>query len=102
MIQSQGMEEENHQPIVVPILQLRDESFHIGLNTSRRMSSEAVNQVWGKNTKPEINHREMKSIFFEFAPHLLGELVGLAQGLEVSYEQAAAMFSGYDVPIKKA
>ncbi|MGV2788446.1 peptidase C45, partial [Clostridium perfringens] len=40
----------------------------------------------------------LKSIYNEFAPQLLSELEGLAEGLEMPFPKAAALLGGYDVP----
>src|SRR5699024_10392560 len=44
----------------------------------------------------------MKAIYSTFAPHLLEEIDGLAEGLGISHRKAAALFSGYDMPKTEA
>ncbi|TMU87274.1 peptidase C45 [Bacillus sp. BHET2] len=86
----------------VDILQIRGNSFHIGLKTGEMIRNTSILQIMESITKPEIDIQNMKSIYSMYSPHLLEELEGLAQGLGISSERAAALFSGYDVPKTEA
>lgn len=82
----------------VSIFQIRDSSFQIGLKTGEKLHNTSILKIFESITKQEIDLHNMKSIYSNFAPHLLEELEGLAQGFEISLDRAAALFSGYDVP----
>lgn len=82
----------------VKILQIRDSSFKIGLKIGRFIRNDPIVQIYESITNPQIDFQSMKSIYSTFAPHLLEELEGFAQGLEISTMKAASLFSGYEVP----
>ncbi|MGM0845617.1 MAG: C45 family autoproteolytic acyltransferase/hydrolase [Bacillota bacterium] len=82
----------------VKVLQARGSSYHVGRKTAEQILNLSILETLKSITKPEINVHEMKSIYENYAPHLIKELEGLAEGLSISFENAAAMFSGYDVP----
>ncbi|MDX8342385.1 C45 family peptidase [Rossellomorea sp. YZS02] len=86
----------------VRILQLRGSSFQIGLQTGVELKNTGILHVLNSITKQEIDYLSMKSIYTSFAPHLLEELEGLAEGLGISSKRAAALLSGYDVPKTEA
>ncbi len=86
----------------VDIFQIRGSSFHIGLKTGEMIRNTSILQIMESFTKPEIDIPNMKSIYSMYSPHLLEELEGLAKGLGIRSERAAAMFSGYDVPKTEA
>lgn len=82
----------------VDVLQMRDANFNIGLKMGKHIKNSSLLKTFESITKPEIDEQSMKSIFLNFAPHLLDELEGLSQGLEIPYHQATALLSGYDMP----
>lgn len=84
------------------IFQIRDSSYHIGVHTGEKMRATSILHMLESITKQEIDFPEMKSIYTSFAPHLLDELDGLAEGFGISFHKAAALFSGYDVPKTEA
>ncbi|MYL18855.1 peptidase C45 [Halobacillus litoralis] len=86
----------------VNVLQIRDSSFDIGIKTGMEIKNQPIIKTLEAITKPEIDYDNMKSIYSSFAPHLLEELDGLAQSLNLSSNKAAALFSGYDVPKTEA
>lgn len=86
----------------VKILQIRDHSYQIGYETGKSMRENPIVQILETITKPEINYKNMKGIYSSFAPHLLDELHGLSEALEISIQRAASLFSGYDVPKTEA
>lgn len=80
------------------VLQMRDSSFNIGFNMSRYIQNSPILKTLEMITKPEIDYKNMKAIYSTFSPHLLDELDGLSEGLRITPNKAAALFSGYDVP----
>lgn len=86
----------------VEILQIRGSSFQIGLRMGRLIQDRPIVKVYESLTARKIDIQNMRSMFLDFAPHLLEELEGLAHGLDISTIKAAALFSGYDVPKTEA
>lgn len=86
----------------VRIFQIRGSSFQIGLKTGEKLRNTSILKIFESITKQEIDLHNMKSIYSAYAPHLLEELEGLAQGLEIPPNRAATLFSGYDVPKTEA
>jgi predicted choloylglycine hydrolase len=86
----------------VSIFQIRGNSFQIGLKTAEKVRNTPILKTFESITKQEIDLHNMKSIYSTFAPHLLEELEGLAFGLDIPPNKAAALFSGYDVPKTEA
>ncbi|WP_121604646.1 C45 family autoproteolytic acyltransferase/hydolase [Virgibacillus sp. Bac332] len=86
----------------VDVLQIRDSSFNIGLKMGRYIRNKPILKVLESITKPKIDFGIMKSIYSTFAPHLLEEIEGLSQGLEIPLNKAKSLFSGYDVPKTEA
>ncbi len=85
------------------IWQLRKNSYDIGKFYGNFLTKHPdLLARYRQATKKEIDWRNMEAIYSELAPHLLEELQGLAEKLEISYRTAAACFSGYDVPMTKA
>ncbi|MGW8823194.1 C45 family autoproteolytic acyltransferase/hydrolase [Paenibacillus lautus] len=82
----------------VNILQLREDNYHNGLKLGRSLRNQPILKAFEAATKLEIDTEQLKSIYNEFAPQLLTELEGLAEGLEMSFPKAAALLGGYDVP----
>ncbi|SFA94574.1 Predicted choloylglycine hydrolase [Lentibacillus halodurans] len=86
----------------VNIFQHRGNSYQIGLNLGKQLFGTRIPQRFEKITHPAIDTSNMEEIYRTFAPHLLDELEGLADGLQVSRAKAAALFSGCDVPKHEA
>ncbi|WP_181347977.1 C45 family peptidase [Thalassobacillus sp. CUG 92003] len=86
----------------VNVLQFRDRPFNIGVKTGEAIQHHSIIKTFEALTKDKIDVVRMRSIYATYAPHLLEELDGLAQGLDISFSKAAAMFSGYDVPKTEA
>lgn len=84
------------------VIQMRGNSYDIGVETGEKMRDTPILHKLGSITKQEIDLPEMKSIYSSFAPHLLEELEGLAEGFGISSLKAAALYSGYDVPKTEA
>lgn len=86
----------------VSVLQIRDSSFNIGVKMGKHIQNQPILKNLEMLTKPEIDYKNMKSIYSTFAPHLLDELQGFAEGMEIPLNKVAALFSGYDVPKTEA
>lgn len=86
----------------VDILQMRDSSFNIGFKMGKYIKNNPLLNIFESITKPDIDYKNMESIFSAFAPHLLDELEGLSQGLKIPLTKAASLFSGYDMPKTEA
>ncbi|WP_164667313.1 C45 family autoproteolytic acyltransferase/hydolase [Virgibacillus doumboii] len=86
----------------VNIFQNRDSSYHIGLNLGKKIMGTAIPEKFETITRPEVDTENVKAIYQSFAPHLLDELEGLAEGAQVPWTRAAALFGGYDVPRPEA
>jgi predicted choloylglycine hydrolase len=82
----------------VNVFQLRGSSFNIGLKTGKKLHESPIVKLWSKIIEQDIDYKSMHSIYSSYAPHLLEELDGLAQGLGISSIRTASMFSGYGVP----
>src|SRR5699024_10515564 len=82
----------------VNIFQQRGSSYQNGLRLGREVNGTRIPQTFEMITRPEIDTDNLKAIYRSFAPHLLDELEGLADGMEIPWSRAAALFSGYDVP----
>lgn len=83
----------------VDVLQVRDTSFNVGVQLANSLKNKHVlMKTFEDITKPEIDIPNMKSVYTHFAPQLLEELEGLSQGLGLSFQKVASLFSGYDVP----
>ncbi|MGG4090418.1 C45 family autoproteolytic acyltransferase/hydolase [Paenibacillus lautus] len=82
----------------VHIMQLREDNYHNGLKLGRSLRNQPILKAFEAVTKPNIDTEQLKSIYNEFAPQLLSELEGLAEGLEMPFPKAAALLGGYDVP----
>lgn len=82
----------------VRILQLREDARANGYSLGRSLQGHSIVQAFEAMTKPEIDTDRMRGIYRTFAPVLLEELEGLAEGLKLPFGRAAALFSGYDVP----
>ncbi|RYI27555.1 peptidase C45 [Bacillus infantis] len=80
------------------ILQLRKGPYENGAALGRHLSGKPIVTVFKSITKAAINIEKMEGILKAYSPHLLDELKGIADGLEIPYHKAAALFSGYDVP----
>lgn len=86
----------------VNVLQIRDSSFNIGYKMGKLIQNKPLVKTLDTITKSDIDVKSMETIFSTFAPHLIEELEGLSQGLEIPFNKAASLFSGYDVPKTEA
>src|SRR5690625_3962216 len=90
------------QAFTVDILQIRESSYNIGLKLGEALRKKPILEILSSITREKIDYQPMKAIFSSLAPHLLDELEGLAEELNMTTEEAAALFSGYDVPKTEA
>lgn len=87
---------------IVNVYQMRDSSFNIGYKMGKYIKNKPILNTFRAITRPSIDFKNMEAIYSTFAPHLLEELEGLSQGLDISFSEAASLFSGYDVPKTEA
>ncbi|WP_417899646.1 C45 family peptidase [Bacillus haimaensis] len=80
------------------VLQQRGTSFNIGVSLGKVLKHLPILKAMETVTKQEIDMEKMKSLYKTYAPHLLEELRGLSEGLELPFNKCAALFSGYDMP----
>lgn len=83
---------------IVNVVQQRASSYEIGVKLGKVIKDSPLLGTFASVTKSAINLLEMEAVFKSFSPQVIDELKGIADGLEIPYEQAAALFSGYDVP----
>lgn len=82
----------------VNIFQHRGSSYQTGFNLGQQLTGSRVPQMFENITRPAIDAGNMKEIYRIFAPHMIDELEGLADGLNISWKKAVALFGGYNVP----
>ncbi|MGG3885152.1 C45 family autoproteolytic acyltransferase/hydolase [Brevibacillus panacihumi] len=90
------------QHFQVKVLQHRGSSYEIGKTLGQQARHNPIVQTFEKITRDQIDVQAMESIYTAFAPHVLEELRGLAEGLELTWGQVCARFGGYDVPKTEA
>ncbi|SDQ06427.1 C45 family autoproteolytic acyltransferase/hydolase [Virgibacillus salinus] len=86
----------------VNIFQHRGSSYKIGLNLGQQIAGTPIIDIFENITREQIDVTNMKAIYSTFSPHLLEELEGLAEGAQIPWQKAAALFSGFDVPRPEA
>lgn len=82
----------------VTIFQYRGNSYQTGVKLGQQVRGTRIPRLFETITRPAIDTDNMKAIYQSFAPHLLEELEGLTDGLNIPWDKAAALFGGYDVP----
>lgn len=82
----------------VKIFQQRGNAYQIGFNLGQQLAGTHIPQMFKNITRSEIDMANMKATYQALAPHLLSELEGLGDGLNISWKKAAALFGGYDFP----
>ncbi|WLR43063.1 C45 family autoproteolytic acyltransferase/hydrolase [Bacillus carboniphilus] len=78
----------------VEIVQSRGSAYHVGQEVARKY----VEYTHLQGEVPTINIEEMEKVYETFAPHFIEELQGIAERLEIPYERAASLYSGFAVP----
>ncbi|MFZ3579985.1 C45 family autoproteolytic acyltransferase/hydolase [Virgibacillus sp. DJP39] len=81
----------------IDVVQYRGDSYIIGLEQGKEIDSELLDK-FSIFENARFNLDGAIEVFRRFAPHLLDEIEGLADGLQIPFTQAASMFSGYDIP----
>ncbi|MFS0782546.1 C45 family autoproteolytic acyltransferase/hydolase [Bacillus sp. 1P06AnD] len=81
----------------VDILQIRDTHYAIGAETGGKLKNKPVLTAFQQLASTYIDLAEMKSIYSCYAPHLLEEMEGLSEGLNIPLKEAYTLFSGYDM-----
>ncbi|WP_102028388.1 C45 family autoproteolytic acyltransferase/hydolase [Salirhabdus sp. Marseille-P4669] len=89
-------------PFQVDVLQFRASSYDIGFQIGKHLKNSPKLSIFKQIAKDNINVKEMEAILRGFSPNLVEELKGIADGMNVPYEKACALFSGYDVPKTEA
>ncbi|WP_221568319.1 hypothetical protein [Alkalihalobacillus sp. TS-13] len=82
---------------VVDIHEFRDRSYTIGYEQGRLLDKKQL-AVYETFTKESMDLEGAQTVLKAFAPHLLEEIHGLADGLRIPYDIAMRYFSGYDLP----
>ncbi|WP_404451699.1 C45 family peptidase [Virgibacillus necropolis] len=85
------------EPIEVSVEQYRDTAYNIGWLQGQRIDNSLIANI-SKLESASFDPDKAKEVFIQYAPHLLDEIEGLADALEISYKEAASLFSGYDIP----
>ncbi|WP_394175255.1 C45 family autoproteolytic acyltransferase/hydolase [Guptibacillus hwajinpoensis] len=83
--------------LTVSIEQYRGKSFEIGTGLGEHDRMNVIRERCEQFLQP-IDVNEARAILSRFAPHLLYEIEGIANALEISIEESIALFSGYDLP----
>ncbi|WP_026674754.1 C45 family autoproteolytic acyltransferase/hydolase [Alkalihalobacterium bogoriense] len=86
------------EPFQVDILQLRKRPYEIGVELGKCVKHKSIFNILSRMTKPEVNIQNVEQIFSTYSSHLIEELHGISESLEIPYKKTVAMFSGYDVP----
>lgn len=86
------------EPFQVDILQLRKRPYETGVALGKHVKHKPIFNILNRVTKPEVDIQNVEQIFSTYSPHLIEELHGLSESLEIPYKKTVAMFSGYDVP----
>ncbi|WP_100009782.1 C45 family autoproteolytic acyltransferase/hydolase [Lentibacillus sediminis] len=81
----------------VNIEQYRNTAYQIGYLQGLNLDRSLLEKM-GVLESPFFDEKSMEEALRRFAPHLLEELRGLADGLNVSFQKAASLFSGYGEP----
>ncbi|MGM7703493.1 C45 family autoproteolytic acyltransferase/hydrolase [Pseudalkalibacillus sp. Hm43] len=81
----------------VKVLEFRGSAYQIGYNQGKQLDPKSL--YWMKDfMHVPFDVNETTAVFKSFAPHLLDEIQGLGDALEMSFERALRLFSGYDLP----
>lgn len=81
----------------VNIEQYRNTAYQIGYLQGINLDRSLLEKMKVLES-PSFDEKSMEEAFRRFAPHLLEELRGLADGLGIPFHQAASLFSGYGEP----
>ncbi|MBY7143941.1 peptidase C45 [Virgibacillus sp. NKC19-3] len=81
----------------ISIEQYRGSSYDIGYQQGKQVDQSLINMYSNIVDVDGINLDELKDLYHLYAPHLLEELSGLADSMDISFNKAA-LFSGYGTP----
>jgi predicted choloylglycine hydrolase len=81
----------------VDILQIRDTSYTIGKKIGAFYAGNSILNQFKQLSASHTNYQEIQDLFSSFAPHLLDELEGIADGIGIQPLQAASFYSGYNM-----
>ncbi|WP_449354991.1 C45 family autoproteolytic acyltransferase/hydrolase [Virgibacillus natechei] len=84
----------------VAIDEQKGSSYEIGYNQGENIPASLV-EKFESIVNQNIDVRAAENIFQQFAPHLLDEIKGLTDSLNIPYKKALSLFSGYDIPMLK-
>lgn len=90
------------EEIQADIIQARGSIYEIGKKTANVYSKNPILQQFSQLSSQKSDYEEIKALFSEYAPHLIDELQGLADGLSMTLKEAAVQFSGYNMPRQHA
>ncbi|WP_050614544.1 C45 family autoproteolytic acyltransferase/hydolase [Bacillus testis] len=83
------------EPLTVDIVQMRASLYEIGIRTGSLLKGKAVLDAYSQLLEDSLDAEEIKHVYKAFAPHLLEELEGLAEGTGFSVEKSLKLFGGY-------
>ncbi|MFP7479244.1 C45 family autoproteolytic acyltransferase/hydolase [Terribacillus saccharophilus] len=86
------------EQIQASIIQARGGAYNIGKKTADVYADNPILQHFSQLSYQKNDYEEIKALFSDYAPHLIDELQGLADGLNMTLQEAAVQFSGYNMP----
>lgn len=90
------------EEIQAAIIQARGSAYKIGKKTAAAYTENPILQQFSQLSSQGTKYEEIKALFSNYAPHLLDELQGLADGLGKTQQEAAILYSGYNMPRPQA
>jgi predicted choloylglycine hydrolase len=90
------------EEIQADIIQARGSAYTIGKQTAAVYTGNPILQQFSQLSSALTEYEEIKALFTSYAPHLLDEIQGLADGLGITQHEAAVLYSGYNLPRPKA
>ncbi|MFP7494222.1 C45 family peptidase [Terribacillus saccharophilus] len=82
--------------IAADIIQVRGSSYEIGKKTASYYLTNPILDQFRQLANASTNHIETKTLFSDYAPHLLDELHGLSDGLKMSLSDTMTLCSGFN------
>ncbi len=87
------------KPFIVDVHKWADTNYEIGRKQLQSVTDKSSYLVLLNSlTSSEVDWEEGTSLLENFAPHLIEEIKGLGDPLNLSYQEAFRYFSGYDLP----
>lgn len=84
-------------PFKISIEQYRGTSYDIGYRQGQQINKSLTDMYSEIINEDDIDIAELKNIYSLHAPHLLEELYGIADAMDIPFRKAA-LFSGYGAP----